>query len=59
MEKKVVIKVIKSTMLTKQSSGILHRCLYRYTATFDFFYIAVVTMLITLYYLNERIILSL
>ena len=48
-------------MLSNQSSDILHRCLYRYSAAFDFFYIADVTMLTILYYLNynECIILSL
>ena len=46
-------------MLSNQSSDILHRCLYRYSAAFDFFYIAAVTMLTILYYLKEFIILSL
>ena len=46
-------------MLSNQSSDILHRCLYRYSVGFDFFYIAAVTIMTILYYLNECIILSL
>ena len=48
-------------MLMKQSSDIFHRWLYRYSAVFDFFYIAVVKILTILYYLNDNecIILSL